>query len=635
MITQKVLGARHIARSNPGDVWVYQNGLSNRLTVWGETLGVNSVVWAGTQFCAAGDSGSIATSPDGVTWTFRPGLRQSAWGGDSVSSIVWTGTQFCVVGYYGKAATSPDGITWTYQPGLSAVWQTSWSATSVVWSGTQFCAIGYGGKVATSPDGVAWTIRTGLGLTVWGTNDYQYAPSIIWDGTKFCAANTRIATSVDGVTWTIQVDWLGFATTGIVWSGTQFCIVGNNGKVMTSPDGITWTNRTSGLSSTAWGNTPALTITWTGTYFCIVGHRGKVATSSDGITWVYQPDLSTFWDPDSYMIRDNNLAWNGTTLCLAGHNGKVATSSDGIIWYYQDGLSRSNDTWGNTQISDVAWNGSVFCVIGVAFKDGGLYTKIATSTDGVTWIRRYGLNGVFTTLECMNGQFCAIGAGGLSATSLDGINWTNSNALSFTEWGTTNPIVLEKFADRFWAIGYGGKVVSSLDGINWVYQPNVSGLSYIGISWSGTQFCAVDNYGLVRTSPDGVEWQSWSELYEALNTASGGDSNLVRVDSITWSGTHFCIISGNNQTIMTSPDGIVWTYLSNVVQEWDSESEYKSKIVWAGSKFFVTTEYSQSVFSSSDGITWTNLPIAFLPSVIVNTGNQIFIGGSGGDILIS
>ena len=143
MLNNKFFSTLTSGLPNSGINWVYRGSLG--------TDDLNAIVWTGSQFCAVGGDGKVATSPDGITWTNRTGLSSTAWGiGDAVESIVWTGTQFCVVGNSGKVATSPDGITWTYQSGLSS---TAWGTSSVqviTWTGTQFCVVGNSGKVATS-----------------------------------------------------------------------------------------------------------------------------------------------------------------------------------------------------------------------------------------------------------------------------------------------------------------------------------------------------------------------------------------------------------------------------------------------------------------------------------------------------
>lgn len=58
---------------------------------------LNSVIWDGSQFIAAGAEGLIATSPDGITWT-KNSLNTELF----LTSIAWNGKYFAVVGAYGQ-----------------------------------------------------------------------------------------------------------------------------------------------------------------------------------------------------------------------------------------------------------------------------------------------------------------------------------------------------------------------------------------------------------------------------------------------------------------------------------------------------------------------------------------------------
>lgn len=59
-------------------------------------------------FVAVGDSGTIATSPDRITWTVRPHPMPSA---TQLASVCWTGSAFVAVGGSGRIIHSNDGIT--------------------------------------------------------------------------------------------------------------------------------------------------------------------------------------------------------------------------------------------------------------------------------------------------------------------------------------------------------------------------------------------------------------------------------------------------------------------------------------------------------------------------------------------
>ncbi len=62
------------------------------------------IAWSGTQYVAvggSGNSGTIFTSPDGITWT-----REAAGTTNTLYGVAWSGTKFVVVGN-GTILTSP------------------------------------------------------------------------------------------------------------------------------------------------------------------------------------------------------------------------------------------------------------------------------------------------------------------------------------------------------------------------------------------------------------------------------------------------------------------------------------------------------------------------------------------------
>ena len=147
---------RAATSTDNGVNWTYQAGLRTAIA---DSI-PRCITSSDSIFCVGADSGKIATSSDGVTWTYQTSLRGTTWGtGQSTSAvyaITWNGSKFCIAGGSGtgtggKVATSLDGVTWTYQPGLIA---SSWGTTtpqSIASTSNKFIVVGNGGAVATSP----------------------------------------------------------------------------------------------------------------------------------------------------------------------------------------------------------------------------------------------------------------------------------------------------------------------------------------------------------------------------------------------------------------------------------------------------------------------------------------------------
>ena len=197
----------------------------------------NTVVWAGTQFVAAGLAGTIATSSDGIAWSEAsvPALFdiQSPF-------MAWNGAALCLVGLDGGAAngyayTSPDAITWTPHALPASRY---WSA--VVADGTDFVAVATGSTyAATSPDGATWTQQTMPAVRDWFA--------------LLSGAGIVVAAASDSATGaysdTAGASWVSAATPEIALlrhgahNGVAFCLIGET-LSMASADGATWSSTT-------------------------------------------------------------------------------------------------------------------------------------------------------------------------------------------------------------------------------------------------------------------------------------------------------------------------------------------------------------------------------------------------------
>src|SRR5574341_1489350 len=139
------------------------------------------------------------TSPDGITWTDYGTLPI----GDN--AICWSRELglFVAVGQSGRVATSPDGINWTARTPVAA---TNWN--DVIWSPelALFVAVGPGATgvtdaVMTSPDGINWTLRTAASNLIWQA--VCWSPELgLLAAVAVNSATATIMTSPDGITWT-------------------------------------------------------------------------------------------------------------------------------------------------------------------------------------------------------------------------------------------------------------------------------------------------------------------------------------------------------------------------------------------------------------------------------------------------
>jgi hypothetical protein len=284
---------------------------------------------------------TIASSPDGTTWTDRSSGIFSGIANAAGYGVSWNGEQFVAVGYgaTNTIATSPDGITWT---GRGRTVFTG-AGYGVTYGAGLWVAVGNGGNfIASSPDGITWTGR-GAGVFT------NFGLGVAFGGNLFVAVGegtNTIATSADGITWTGRGATIFTQGRGVAWNGYMWVAVGGGTNTIAySYDGINWT----GLGTTIF-STKAFRIAWNGRLWVAVGNgTNEIATSPDGINWTGRAVGTIFTGAGSA------IAWNGTKF-VAGGSGTntLADSPNGINWTGQ-GLTAFDDA-----VIDIAYSWTTY-----------------------------------------------------------------------------------------------------------------------------------------------------------------------------------------------------------------------------------------------------------------------------------
>jgi hypothetical protein len=141
--------------------------------------------------------------------------------------------------------------------------------------------------------------------------------------------------------------------------------------------------------------------------------------------------------------------------------------------------------------------------------------------------------------------------------------------------------------------------------------------SLVAVTWTGTTLVAVGLAGTILTSPDGVVWTA---------RASGTMADLT---GFTWAGDQIVAV-GDGGTILRSRDGIMWTPRDS------GTNCLFTAAVWTGTRIVAIGE-SGEVATSSDGVTWTQQQSG-TPNQLDGealAGPQVVAAGEGGTILIS
>lgn len=321
---------------------------------------------------------SIVTTRDLITFTPRmqyPSMTSQVWGFAWAQSL---GLWVAVGGNSTTIASSPDGTTWTSRSTTAF----GTVGLAVAWNGSLFVAGGgTSTQFFTSTDGITWTSRTNGGIAALvQVNGVVWASSLsLWVAVGGNSGSTQgiIASSTNGTTWTARNTAI-FTTTawGVAWNGSLFVAVGQGTNVFaTSTDGITWSARgATGITTAArgivWATAPGVTSQWV----AVGNGTNSIATSTDGVTWVGRTTTTIF------STQGNRVANNGFATVATG------TGTNSYAWSYDNGTTWTGGgiTAFGTQGLGIAWNSNTGQWLGGASNA----PFFLSSSDGINWIGR-------------------------------------------------------------------------------------------------------------------------------------------------------------------------------------------------------------------------------------------------------
>jgi hypothetical protein len=253
---------------------------------------------------AAGDSGKLSTSTDGITWTFRNSQLT-----DEISLLFYANSLFFAIS--GRAlSTSTDGITWT----LRTTNFTEFSEiTSITYGNGLYIIAGSEGQLATSTNGESWTLRT-------SEFDSSRINGLAFGNDIFVAVGEegKIATSADGESWSlisssilIELQQITFIT-----FGANTFIFGRDGTLLQSEDFTSIEVVNENFVGFISLPTNSFALKYTNDMFVFIGRvdRGTltIVTSKDGIVWeqnyfvnTSNPRSFTYFN-QSFLITTSN-----------------------------------------------------------------------------------------------------------------------------------------------------------------------------------------------------------------------------------------------------------------------------------------------------------------------------------------
>jgi len=394
----------------------------------------------------------------------------------------------------------------------------------------------------------------------------------------------------------------------------------------------TWTTRTSTADNT-WNSvcwSPELGL------FCAVASTGtnRVMTSPNGITWTAQTITannwtSVCWAPNfGFFIAVSN----------SGTNTRIATSTDGITWTIP--ISPADNPWTSVCVAP-----EINRAVAVA-STGTNQIMYTTNSTGTTWSTALQSETIEWRSVCWAPEislFCAVGSSGTGnrvMTSPNGIIWTSANTVELNSWYS---VCWSGRLGLFCAVAISGtnRVMTSPDGIVWTPRTAASAQNWYSVCWSdeANLFCAIawgsSGQG-VMFSFDGITW--------GLKSTPASIDNWF---SVCWSPelSIFCAVSssGTGNRVMTSclANRIPTSYnvfdspFNNITESgnWTFQQVYKNTTLsyTAGSTTPSVAGGNMLVISNTSNTTITNFIDAVVGQkllLIFNSGSTILNQGT-------
>jgi len=371
-----------------GQTWTPRS--SGLVTNW------SGAIWTGEVFLVwnAGDA-LLISSPDGVSWTdVSHQYRTTAMAVGNGRIVAATGSARLLI-------SEDHGQSWAEVPIIG-------TSEDVIWTGSRFVAAGGSGKVFTSSRGVAWTMTRTLPEVVQELRDVET------NGTNFTAVGRQVAMwSEDGLTWsagTLDNPPPFLLLLRIASDGDAYVAVGSSasgGEIWRSDDGIAW-------QQANFDNGADLRdVIWTGTEFIAVGEEGRLSASGTGENWTERDS--------SAILGLIAITGDANQMVALGRDGLLATSQDGVLWQSTPGALPNF----GFDLLDLTFDGQTYLAVGP-------FGYRATSPDRVNWTAHPDVGLEFPTYwaaDVIDGQLAAVGNPGALHRSFDGgATWTSTSA---------------------------------------------------------------------------------------------------------------------------------------------------------------------------------------------------------------
>lgn len=389
-----------------------------------------------------------------------------------------------------------------------------------------------------------------------------------------------IQTSPDGFVYTARAPGAVTSILHLIWAVDKF-VATTATQLITSVDGgVTWVIQASATLSAfnglAYGG---------GLYVCItslVTSANNYMTSADGLTWVEQQ-----LDSGAEL---NGVAHDGTTWLMTTTESTTWTSADGLAWTERQG-------WYNNLYNCVVAATDVFLL----FSNNPAATALngpcqgAVSTDHGVTFEYVTIPQNVQSINYANSLFVAQGRNGEFATSVDAKVWIPVKRQT-TAAATGHAEFLD---DKYFISTSAGLMVSEDNAATWSYPFSPSFLTSV---YAFNRLFAAGTAPIQYSTDAGDTWTIPLGL-------TGGRINELAYSADTTPPVLVAV--GELGTLLTSPDGDIWTqlFVDGSLQSIEDLAVNYTTVVWGGptgGRLFVGgSDLGGRVFTSADGIAWT------------------------------
>lgn len=376
-------------------------------------------------------------------------------------------------------------------------------------------------------------------------------------------------------------DWLESVSA----SSSLAVAVGDNGAIFTSTNGVAWRSQTPAnqwLRGVAYG----------AGNFVAVGEGGKIITSTNGSAWTTRANGLT---PENF----NRVSFVLGRFTAVAENGVCAFSIGGTNWFLE-ATGASNDLFYAASAA------------GTRLVSGD--NEVRSQALAGPWVNELaGVNGPspWTYYSAISGPdaFVIAGRTGLMEEGRYGTNglpffWVQGDESPRQWlWDVANPTNL------YVAVGDRATILTSGNGVDWRMElPPESATNSIFFGVGGTRdlLVAVGDKASLIISPNVVtnavgtnnivtNFSAFGVLWYAMSVPTTNDLQGVAAT------TNLFVVTGDNGTILTSPDGTNWTLRLSPTNRFLS-----SVTPWSGG--WVATGDDGAIVTSTGGMAWSLVP---------------------------